>query len=199
MADFSSETSTGTAKANRVGTAFGVLSVAVSLGAIGSAIVMAEQFSWMSNALSDLGRASWESTVVFNDGLIVAGLLALPLGVVLARNAHTLLHAAGSIAFSLAAVCLSLIDVFALPAPQHGTVAVGFFACFTVGLLVYGAGDVRSGARFRGLSTVALGLISVFTWVVWVGTGGPTGPAIPESIGSGCLSVWILGTALRFW
>jgi hypothetical membrane protein len=115
-----------TARANRAGAAFGVLSVVVSLGAIVAAILLSEQFSWAANSLSDLGRASWESTAVFNVGLVVAGLLALPLGIILARNARTLLHAAGSVAFSLAAICLSLIGVFALPVPQHGTVAIGF-------------------------------------------------------------------------
>jgi hypothetical membrane protein len=184
-----------TARANRAGAAFGVLSV----GAIVAAILLSEQFSWAANALSDLGRASWESTAVFNVGLVVAGLLALPLGIILARNARTLLHAAGSVAFSLAAICLSLIGVFALPAPQHGTVAIGFFLAFTIGLFVYGTGDVRSGARLRGGGTVALGLVHVLAWIVWVGAGGPGGLAIPEIIGSVCLSVWILGTAARFW
>jgi hypothetical membrane protein len=190
---------TETTKADRIGAAFGVLSVVVSLGAIGAAILLSERFSWAANALSDLGRASWESTAVFNLGLIAAGLLALPLGIVLARNSLTLLHAAGSTAFSLAAVCLSLIGVFALPAPQHGTVAIGFFLAFTIGLVLFGAGDVRSEARLRGLGTIALGLVHVLAWIVWVAAGGPGGLAIPEIIGSVCLSLWILVTAARLW
>lgn len=186
-------------RASRIGAAFGVLSVAVSLGAIVAAILISPQFSWTANALSDLGRASWESTLVFNYGLIVAGLLALPVGIILARNARRLLHAAGSIAFSLAAVCLSLIGVFALPAPEHGLVAIGFFLSFTVGFFLYGAGDVRAGARRWGVSTVGLGIVHILTWILWISAGGPGGLAIPEIIGSACLSVWILGTAARLW
>ncbi len=197
MANGLPESSATTSKANRVSAAFGVLSVVASLEAIAAAILIAEQFSWAVNALSDLGQASWESTAVFNLGLIVSGLLALPLGIVLARNARTLLHAAGSVAFSLAAMCLSLIGVFALPAPQHGTVAVGFFIGFTIALLLYGAGDARSGMRLRGLATVALALVHVLAWVIWIGLGGPGGVAIPELVGSVCISAWILGTAAR--
>jgi hypothetical membrane protein len=199
MEEVSSGTVAETAMANRVGAAFGALSVGISLGTIGLAILFSEQFSWASSALSDLGRASWESTAVFNLGLIASGLLALPFGIVLARNARTLLHAAGSIAFSLAAVSLSLIGVFALPAPQHGTVAIGFFLAFTVGLLLYGTGDVLSGARFPGLGTIALGLIHILVWIGWIAAGGPGGLAIPETVGSVCLCVWILGTAVQLW
>jgi hypothetical membrane protein len=197
MANASSGSPTETASADRAGAVFGVLSVVVSLGAIAVAILLSGRFSWATNALSDLGRASWQSTAVFNRGLIAAGLLALPLGIVLARNARTLLHAAGSVAFSLAAVGLSLIGVFALPAPEHGVVAIGFFIGFTAALLLYGAGDVRSGARRRGLGTVALALVHVLAWAVWIATGGPGGLAIPEIVGSACVSAWMLGTAAR--
>lgn len=191
------ELSEGTPRADRVGAAFGMLSVVVSLGAITAAILVSGRFSLATNALSDLGRASWASSEVFNFGLIVAGLLALPLGIVLARNARTLLHAAGSVTFSLAAVSLSLIGVFALPAPEHGVVALGFFVGFTVALVLYGAGDVRSGARRRGLGTIALALVHALAWAVWIATGGPGGLAIPEIVGSACVSIWILGTAAR--
>lgn len=143
------EPTASTSEWYRIGAAFGVLSVVVSLSAIAAAILIADQFSWTSNALSDLGRASWNSTAVFNAGLIVTGLLALPFGAVLLSGAETMVHALGAAVFLVAAICLSLIGVFALPAPRHGTVAVGFFVGFTVALFVYGVGDVRSGARTR--------------------------------------------------
>lgn len=186
-------------EANRVAAAFGVLSILVSLGAIGVAMLLSARFSLSTSALSDLGRAGWNATAVFNGGLLVAGLLALPLGIVLARNARTLLHAAGSIAFSLSAVCLSLVGVFALPAPEHGLVAIGFFLAFTVAFVLYGAGDVRTGARVRGLGTVALALVHVLGWVVWLGAGTPGGLTIPELVGSACLSAWVHATAARLW
>jgi hypothetical membrane protein len=184
---------------NRTAAAFGVLSILVSLGTIGVAILLSARFSLSTSALSDLGRAGWTTTVVFNGGLLVAGLLALPFGVVLARNARTLLHAAGSVAFSLSAVSLALIGVFALPAPEHGLVAIGFFLAFTVAFVCYGAGDVRTGARGRGLATLGLALVHVLGWAVWLGAGTPGGLAIPEIVGSACLSAWVLATAARLW
>jgi hypothetical membrane protein len=186
-------------RANRAAAAFGVLSILVSLGAIGAAILLSARFSPATSALSDLGRAGWNATAVFNGGLLVAGLLALPLGVVLARNARTLLHAAGSVAFSLSAVYLSLIGVFALPAPEHGLVAIGFFLAFTVAFVLYGAGDVRTGARRRGFATLGLALVHVLGWAVWLGASTPGGLAIPELVGSACLSTWVLATAARLW
>ncbi len=189
----------GATRANRAAAAFGMLSIVVSLGAIGVAMLLSVRFSMATSALSDLGRAGWTTTAVFNGGLLVAGLLALPLGIVLARNARTLLHAAGSVAFSLSAVCLSLVGVFALPAPEHGLVAIGFFLAFTVAFVLYGAGDVRTGARGRGLATLALALVHVLGWVVWLGAGTPGGLAIPELVGSACLSAWVLATAARLW
>lgn len=194
-----SETIADATRANRVAAAFGVLSILVSLGAIGVAVLLSARFSLATSALSDLGRAGWTTTAVFNGGLLVAGLLALPFGVVLARNARTLLYAAGSVAFSLSAVSLALVGVFALPAPEHGLVAIGFFLAFTVAFVLYGAGDVRSGARRRGLATLGLALVHVLGWVVWVGAGTPGGLAIPELVGSACLSAWVLATAARFW
>lgn len=197
MANTPSASPAGERRANRVGAALGVLSVLVSLGTIVVAIVLSGRFSLATDALSDLGRPGWNSAAVFNLGLIASGLLALPLGVVLARNARTLLHAAGSVAFSLSAVCLSLVGVFALPAPEHGLVAVGFFLGFTVAFLLSGAGDVRAGAWVRGLGTIGLGLVHLLAWTLWIVAGTPGGLAIPELVGSGCVSVWILWMAAR--
>lgn len=197
MQGFLPEPTADASRMNRIGAASGVFSVAVALCAITAAILIADQFSWASNALSDLGRTEWDSTAVFNIGLIVAGLLALPFGAVLLGGARTIIHAVGAAVFLLAAICLSLIGVFALPAPRHGTVAVGFFVGFTLALFVYGAGDVRSGARARGLATVGLGIVHVLAWALWIGTGGPGGVAIPETVGSACVSAWMLGTAAR--
>lgn len=184
---------------NRTAAAFGVLSILVSLGAIGVAILLSARFSLATSALSDLGRAGWNATAVFNGGLLVAGLLALPFGIVLARDARTLLHAAGSVAFSLSAVSLALIGVFALPAPEHGLVAIGFFLAFTVAFILYGIGDVRAGARGRGLATLGLALVHILGWTIWLAAGTPGGLAIPELVGSACLSAWVLATAARLW
>lgn len=140
MANTSPTSSAGTLRANRVGAALGVFSGVVSLLAIIATVLLSGQFLWMSSALSDLGRPDWNSTAVFNLGLIAAGLLALPLGIVLARNVRTLLHAAGSVAFSLSAVCLALIGVFALPAARTRRRRGGVFLGFTVALLAYGVG-----------------------------------------------------------
>ena len=183
--------------ADRVAAVFGTCAVVVSLCGIALAILLSTRFSFATDALSDLGRATWNSSAVFNGGLFLAGLLALVPGVVLARDSRTLLHAAGSVAFSLSAVCLALIGVFALPASQHGTVAVGFFLGFTVAFLLSGAGDVRAGAWVRGLGTIGLGLVHLLAWTLWIVAGTPGGLAIPELVGSGCVSVWILWMAAR--
>ncbi|WP_256684148.1 DUF998 domain-containing protein [Halococcus qingdaonensis] len=190
---------TPSTRANRLAAAFGVFSIVVALGAITVAILLSTRFTFSTSALSDLGRASWASTAVFNYGLLFSGVLALPFAVVLAKNARTLLHAAGSLAFALAAVSLSLIGVFALPAPEHGLVAVGFFLAFTVAFVFDGVGDVRTGTRARGLATLALALVHVLGWAVWFGAGTPGGLALPELVGSACLSVWVLATAARLW
>lgn len=84
-----SERVAGASKRKRIGAASGMLSVAVSVGAIATAILIADRFSWASHALSDLGRAGWASATVFNGGLIVAGLLALPFSQAMRGASHT--------------------------------------------------------------------------------------------------------------
>ncbi len=83
--------------------------------------------------------------------------------------------------------------------PQHGTVAVGFFLLFTVAFVCYGAGDLRTGAHRWGLFGLALAAVHVGGWAVWIAAGTPGGLALPELVGSGCVSTWILGTAVRMW
>lgn len=71
--------------------------------------------------------------------------------------------------------------------PPHGPIVVGFFAAFTVALLLHGAGALRAGMRRRGTVTVSLAVTRVAAWIAWIVGGsavGVTGVALPEMAGA---------------
>jgi hypothetical membrane protein len=104
-----------------------------------------------------------------------------------------ILRRIGAVIVAVALVDLALIGVFPTPHGLHGTVSVVFFVGVTLGLIIWGIGDILADRRGRGGVIATAGLFHGVFWVVWFSSIVPyEGVAIPEFVGA----VALAGTAL---
>lgn len=185
----------------RLGTASGLLAPVVTLGAIAIATILSPTFTWVGSALSDLGVPEAPTAWLFNGGLIVGGIIALPVGILIFLNARNRIEQAGAVLFGVTAVLLAAIGVFPAGTPQHFPAAISFYVSLSVSLWVYGTGNVVAGKRRLGAFTICLGLLNIGEWVVWATTFRDIVPglALPEIIGALILGLWLFGTTIRMW
>lgn len=181
----------------RVAIYSGIAGWVVSTVAILAATAMAPWFSWTGNALSDLGAPARASAPLFNNGLILAGILGVVFVVRTAAIAENLAHWAAVAVMAGATADLSLIGAFPTGHPLHYTVSVIFFVSLSFGLFFFGTGDVLAGRRLVGLWAFWLGVIHVTGWVVWTTGLGTGGVAIPEFVGSLALLGWVIPLTVR--
>lgn len=170
----------------------GLASPAVAFaGILGAALTM-PGFDPTRNALSDLGVAGPVPALLFNGGLILAGLLALAFVPALWDGASTRLHRVGAAVFGVDAVFLGLIGVFPSGTPQHTPVALAFYLLLTAALWGYAAADWLAGRRPSALAALGLGALNLAAWVGWALTGPVFRPglALPEIPGALALGVW---------
>lgn len=188
-----------TVTAERVGTAAGVLAPVVALGAILVATVVSPTFTWTGNALSDLGARDAETSVIFNTGLILGGVIALPFAVRIAETARNRVEMGGAGVFALTGAAMSAIGVFPTGTDLHFPAAAGFYLLLSLSLWTYGAGNALAGDAGLGSLTVLLGVVNVAAWAVYVVVYAPRGlsVALPEIVGAVVLGAWTAGTALR--
>jgi hypothetical membrane protein len=171
----------------------------VTLGAVLVATLVSPSFSWSSSALSDLGRPGAPTALIFNGGLLVGALLALPYITGVGRATVERWTLAGTAMFGLAAVSMGLVGLFPEGHPYHFPAALSLYVFLTYGLFCYGSGLVLAGAAeqrndivSRGVAAIWLGVGHVTSWVAW-GMGLRVGPglAIPETIGAVIFLAWI--------
>ena len=177
----------------RVAVWSGLASSAVGFGATLLAVAISPTFAWPTNALSDLGAAGEPTALLFNGGLVVAGLAGLPFGWVLLSAARGTLERAGGALFAGSVAALALVGAFPIGTDPHLPVAVAYFLLFTLAMGAHGAGAALAGDRRRGLASVGLGVAHVLSWLAW-SAAGPPGLAIPEIVGSGLLLAWVVLT-----
>lgn len=186
----------------KVARACGALAPVVTLGAILAAALLSPSFSWAGSALSDLGRAGALTAPIFNGGLVLGAVLALPYVARVALAADRLLTRLGTAAFGLAALSMGLVGVFPTGTAFHVPAALSLYLFVTYGLFLYGSGRIRAGAVTHGpeqarettlgLAAIWLGVGHVTSWVAW-GAGLRVGPglAIPETVGAVIFVAWI--------
>lgn len=167
----------------------GSLAPVVALGAIFLAILVSDSFTWGASALSDLG-VDPSTALLFNGGLILGGLLALPYSYALWTAARTRLARATAATVGLAVVLMGLVGVFVSGHPLHFPVALGFYLLVTVALVLDGVDRLSSPV---GTLSLALGVAHFVGWVVWVaGLRFGTGLAVPETVGAFVFAAWVL-------
>ena len=162
-----------------------------------AAVASWSQFSWVNNALSDLGVQSGVTAVIFNIGLVVGGLLFLIFAIGLFRfvGKH-FVGKVGAAVFAVACIMLILIGVFNENfSPTHYLVSVGLFVAMPISLLILVAAFWAEGKRKLSVFTLALALVAAAVWVVEFTVQYVPGVAIPEFVSGVAGAVWVLAVS----
>ena len=170
----------------------GISAPSVALVCILSAIASWSQFSWVDNALSDLGVQAGATALVFNSGLVVTGLLCLVFAVGLFRFAgKRSIGKVGSVVFALACVALVCIGVFNESfVPTHYLVSVAFFVFLPISLLIFVGGFWLMGEKRLSVFTLIVGLVAAAVWILEFTVHYVPGVAIPEFISAFAGGIW---------
>lgn len=170
--------------------------VLVSLAAILSAVFVSPTFTWTGSALSDLGAPGTPTALLFNGGLLLTGLVALPFVAWVYRRGLNGLERVGSAVLGLSAVLSALVGVFPTGTPQHFPVALAFFLSIPVALWTRAAGSYRAGRPRDAAVGLLGGALDPAAWLVWglYGRAVAPGLAIPELVGVLGLHAWTLYT-----
>jgi hypothetical membrane protein len=172
----------------------GVFAPVLAFAFILSAVASYPQFSWVDNALSDLGVVSGVTSVLFNSGLIVGGVLcfvfATGLFVFLGKRAVNRIGA-----FVLVLVSLALVGIGVFPEsvpPVHYFVSVAFFVLLPVSMLFVVAGFWLAGHVRMTVFTFLVAVVAAAPWVVLFSVRYVSGVAIPEFVSGLAGAVWVM-------
>lgn len=163
----------------------GILGPLIAFGAIAASILLHPWFSWADNALSDLGELGTSYNMIFNFGLIAAGIAGPVFTLGLPRLVSRRAGLAGAAIFGAGMISLILIGAFPEGASPHGLVSVAFYALSLVGLVVLGGDQLRERSE-RAWGAFILSIVGLALGAVGLGTTIPydLGAAIPETIGA---------------
>ncbi len=179
----------------------GFLTPIVAYTFIFIAIANAPWFMWHKNALSDLG-AHAGSDVIFNSGLMIAGILESIFAIGLLNNFKGIIRKIGAVILFLSAIALFGIGLFPETAGEiHFYFSVAFFVLFPIGIFVFSIPYVRKNENGRMLGFLAIGVFiaSIIIWSFPWKSFGVTGVAIPEFLSSLCGAIWILAASFKLY
>ena len=177
----------------------GLSAPVVTFGAILVATLVSPNFSWTLDALSDLGVAGTSTAWLFNGGLVLGAILALPFLWGLWTRCESTFDAVGTVVLLLSLVAMGFVGVFHEGNDLHFPLALTFYAGLTYALFFLGSGRIVADERALGLGSIWLGVVHVTSWILWA-AGVRLGPglAIPETVGALILIVWMVATVRRF-
>jgi hypothetical membrane protein len=176
----------------RISGTCGFLAAVLAFAFILSAVASDPQFSWVNNALSDLGVVSGVTAVLFNSGLIMGGILcfifATGLFVFLGNRA---VGKVGAFVLVLASLALAAIGVFPESvSPVHYFVSVAFFVLLPVSMLfVFGAFWLTGQVRMA-VFTFLVAVVAAAPWILLFSVRYVSGVAIPEFVSGLAGAVW---------
>jgi hypothetical membrane protein len=167
----------------------GIFAPLIAFMFISLAIVYSPQFSWTENALSDLGVQEGATAMLFNCGLIIAGILALIFASGLLMSQKAICGKVGAFILVLAAFALTAIGVFPEDVkPTHYYVSVGFFVLLPISILVLSATFFLEAKVKLGLFTFLVAAVATAVWIIhWTIPFG-SGVAILEALSAASAS-----------
>ncbi len=158
--------------------AYHLLPVIVPLACITISIALYPDFSFMRNALSDLGHAKKATALIFNFGLVTGGLL-------LALRSQQIRLKMTSRSLTLTSYFLTLVGTFdEIYGRFHYIVSVLFFLGLILTSFTF---SWESGRKYPAV----LGVLSTLTWLLHF-SGVKWGVAVPESISIALAVPWYL-------
>lgn len=168
----------------------GVLTPIIAFTFILLAIAHSPQFSWTKNALSDLGVQKGTTAVLFNNGLIISGILVIFFATGLFKFfQENLVGKVGAFVFLLDAFALTAIGIFPENVkPLHFYASVAFFMLHPVSMLFISIALLRASKVKLGFFTFMTAVIAAFVWALpfWEGV------AIPETLSALSVSIWFI-------
>ncbi|MCL7398965.1 MAG: DUF998 domain-containing protein [Thaumarchaeota archaeon] len=172
----------------------GLLSLVIAYSSIALSISVSPWFSWIENALSDLG-ARHPSSPIFNLGLMLSSVLALIFAIGLKRLHGGVLGTISVTLYVLSTISLFMIGFFPETAGIiHYYVSVAFFVFVALTLIAFGICSLISRPRSIAIG-IAMLLLAVLAIVVWLFPW--KGVAIPELISSLAISTWVVISSIR--
>ncbi|MGB9714084.1 MAG: DUF998 domain-containing protein [Candidatus Bathyarchaeales archaeon] len=177
----------------------GIITPIVAFSCIALAIAYYPPFSWTNNALSDLGVVEGVTSMVFNGGLIVSGILATIFAIGLYNYlGGSTLGKAGSLIFVLDTLALMLIGVFPENIkPTHYYVSVMFFMLFPIAMLVLTAAFLKNANAKMGLFTFLVAAFAAAVWIIQWTVGFGSNVAIPETLSALAASAWTIVLSVK--
>jgi hypothetical membrane protein len=143
---------------------------------------------------------SGSTSVIFNIGLIISGMLAglFAAGVYFSFGKN-LLGRSGAIAFLFSAIALTAIGIFPENMkPTHFYASVTFFALLPISLLLFTAAYFRPAKPAKGWFTLAIALFAPVVWILEFSLRYLPGVAIPETLSALAVSLWTIAIGFQF-
>jgi hypothetical membrane protein len=158
------------------------------------AIALAPQFSWTDNALSDLGIVSGSTSILFNFGLILSGMLTLLFASGLfAYFKRKSLGRFGAFILVLDSMALAAIGIFPEDVkPLHLYASVSFFVLFPISMLLMTSSYLRTSEARMGFFTFSIALFAAIVWIAQFLLRYVHGVAIPETLSALAASLWVM-------
>jgi hypothetical membrane protein len=187
-------TSASTAK-SRLGGASGIVAPLLAFTCILIAVASYPKFSWTDNALSDLGVVSGITGLLFNFGLLGAGILAFYFAVfgLFTYVGKRWVGKIGCTVFVAASVALIAIGVFNENFSEiHVVVSVAFFVFMPISLLILTCALWVERQLKMVIFSLAVAIAAALPWFLLFALNYVSGVAIPEFISGLAVSAWAI-------
>jgi hypothetical membrane protein len=179
----------------RIGAVSGIVTPVLAFTCILTAIYSYSQFSWINNALSDLGIIAGITGLLFNFGLYSSGLFAFSFAVfgLFTYLGGSWVGKIGAVTFAATAVALMGIGFFPENvAPHHYLFSVAFFALLPISLLVITGAYALKRQTKMALFTLLIAIAAALPWMLLFAFHYVSGVAIPEFASAVAGSVWTM-------
>jgi hypothetical membrane protein len=152
------------------------------------------QFSWTTNALSDLGVQAGITSILFNGAIVLGGLFFIIFAIGIFKLVEKqLVGKIGSVLLVGSFIAFTLIGIFNSSfSPTHYIVAVTFFVAFPLALMFLVRSFWLLDERKLGLFTLATAFIAALPWVLQFTFHYVQGIAIPEFASGIVLAIWVM-------
>jgi hypothetical membrane protein len=175
----------------------GIMAAIISLSSILIAIGMSPWFTWTGSWLSDLGRTTQPSATVFNNGLILGGMLGVLFSIGMRRAGIFRGEESemGLATLFLATLFLAFVGLFPVDAGAiHTTASLLFFVFTIVSLILLGNVLRKTLDKRYGQLVLCLGMISAASFPFFF-VDRPWGTnAVVEMVSSLSITVFVLVT-----